>query len=220
MIRTMINCTLCKSLDTHPLHSNNLYTYHICRECDLVFVKPDERLNPEKEKQRYDQHENDPEDERYRAFLNQLFNPLNKKLKPHSYGLDYGAGPGPTLSVMLEEVGHSMEIYDPYYANNRSVLQNKYDFITSTETVEHFYNPGDEFEKLWSILKPDGYLGIMTLLRPEDEPFSEWHYTHDETHVSFFSMKTFRWLADQLNAELSFEGDRVIILQKVMKHND
>ncbi|MDZ7718730.1 MAG: class I SAM-dependent methyltransferase [Balneolaceae bacterium] len=210
----MINCTLCKSPDTDHLHTNNLYNYLICRHCDLVFVKPGERPAPEEEKKRYDQHENNPEDERYRNFLSQLFDPLKEKLEPNSYGLDYGSGPGPTLSIMLEEVGHSMEIYDPYYAKNESVLQNKYDFITSTETVEHFYNPAEEFEKLWPMLKPGGYFGIMTLLRPEDEPFSEWHYTYDETHVSFYSRKTFRWLADQLNAELSFEGNRVIILQK------
>ncbi len=210
----MMNCILCKSSATHHLHSNDLYTYLLCQQCDLVFVHPEERLSPEREKQRYDQHENDPEDERYREFLSQLFDPLKKKLTPNSYGLDFGAGPGPTLSIMLEEAGHIMEIYDPYYAKNPSIFENRYDFITSTETVEHFYNPGDEFQKLWAMLKPGGYFGIMTLLRPNDVPFSEWHYTHDETHVSFYSKKTFHWLADQLNAQLSFEGDRVIILQK------
>lgn len=211
----MINCTLCKSTNTSLLHKSETYNYLICKHCDLVFVKPGERPTPVEEKQRYDQHENDPEDERYREFLSQLFDPLKKRLKPHSYGLDYGAGPGPTLSVMLEEAGHSMEIYDPYYAKNRSVLENRYDFITSTETVEHFYNPGEEFKKLWPMLKPGGYFGIMTLLRPEDEPFSEWHYTHDETHVSFYSKQTFQWIARQLKADLSFYGNRVIILKKL-----
>ncbi|MCG2589203.1 class I SAM-dependent methyltransferase [Rhodohalobacter sulfatireducens] len=174
-----------------------------------------ERLDPSSEKQRYDQHENDPEDEDYRDFLSQLFIPLINKLKPQSYGLDYGAGPGPTLSVMLEEAGQSMEIYDPFYANKPTVLGKRYDFITSTETVEHFYNPAVEFEQLWPLLKSGGYFGIMTLLRPEDETFSEWHYTHDETHVSFYSKKTFRWIADWLKADLTFYGDRVIILKKL-----
>jgi len=210
----MIRCTLCNSSDTLHLHTNNLYNYHICRVCDLVFVDPKERLDPTSEKQRYDQHENDPEDEDYRDFLSQLFNPIIKKLKPHCFGLDYGAGPGPTLSVMLEEAGHSMEIYDPFYAKEPTVLGKRYDFITSTETVEHFYNPAEEFEQLWPLLKTGGHFGIMTLLRPEDEPFSEWHYTHDETHVSFYSKKTFRWIARWLKADLTFYGDRVIILKK------
>jgi SAM-dependent methyltransferase len=209
-----MQCILCQSSGIVKYHLNRLYSYWKCKNCDLVFVSPEERLTAAKEKKRYDQHENDPGDEDYRNFLSQLFIPLNKQLKPDSYGLDYGAGPGPTLSVMLEEAGHSMNIYDPFYAKEPSVLEDNYDFITSTETVEHFYNPAAEFEELWPMLKPGGYFGIMTLLRPEDQPFPEWHYTHDETHVSFYSKQTFRWIARWLNANLSFYGDRVIILKK------
>lgn len=211
----MLHCTLCKSADISQIHSNDLYTYLICNHCDLVFVNPEEHLTQAEEKQRYDQHENDPEDERYRNFLAQLFHPLKEKLSPGSYGLDYGAGPGPTLNIMFEEVGHTVEIYDPFYANNPSVFENRYDFITSTETVEHFYNPAEEFQKLWPLLKSGGYFGIMTLLRPRQKPFSEWHYTHDETHVAFYSKKTFEWLAEKLNAKLHILGNRVIILQKL-----
>lgn len=210
----MTKCTLCKSKKTNHIHSGDRYTYLICSRCNLIFVNPRERLHPTEEKQRYDQHENDPGDDNYRRFLDQLFRPLNKKVEPASSGLDYGSGPGPTLSIMFEEAGHSMEIYDPFYAKNPAVLKNSYDFITSTETVEHFYNPGEEFRKLWKLLKPEGYLGIMTLLRPEDEPFSEWHYIKDDTHVSLYSRKTFAWIAEKLDAKLSFAGNRVIILEK------
>lgn len=209
-----MTCVLCHSCNVDPIYTNELYTYLHCSNCDLVFVHPDERLPPSDEKQRYDQHENDPGDEQYRNFLSQLFLPLSKRLSPKSYGLDYGAGPGPTLNIMFEEAGHTMDIFDPFYADDRSVFSKEFDFITSTETVEHFYQPGHEFETLWSLLKPGGYLGIMTLLRPEDRPLSEWHYIRDDTHVSLYSRKTFRWLANQLGAHLSFEGDRVIILQK------
>lgn len=207
-------CILCKSSDTTHLYNSEIYDYHICMNCKLVFVDPNQRLSPDKEKERYDQHENDPNDEDYRNFLDQLFTPLNKKLPPNSYGLDYGAGPGPTLSVMLEDAGHTVEIYDPFYANQPAVLKNEFDFITSTETAEHFYHPGNEFENLWTLLKPGGTLGIMTLLRPTDIPLSEWHYINDETHVSLYTKNTFEWIAKKFNAGLSFFGDRVIILKK------
>lgn len=210
----MLHCPLCKQNTTHHICTNEYYDYLLCNTCDLVFVRQEERLSPEEEKKRYDQHENNPNDDRYRNFLNQLFQPLNDKLTKKSLGLDYGSGPGPTLHLMFEEVGHSMEIFDPFYSNDKSVLNNTYDFITSTETVEHFYNPAHEFETLWSILKPGGFLGIMTLLRPEDQPLSEWHYIRDDTHVSLYSKKTFKWIANHFNTKLWFHGDRVIILQK------
>jgi SAM-dependent methyltransferase len=210
----MTRCTLCRSPEVREYHQNELYTYHRCDRCDLVFAEPGQRLDPGEEKQRYDQHENDPGDPLYREFLSQLFGPLNQKLEPGSSGLDYGAGPGPTLSVMFREAGHKMEIYDPFYADRPHTLNLTYDFITCTETAEHFYDPGKEFRTLWALLKPDGILGIMTLLRPVEEPFPEWHYVKEDTHVAFYSRQTFRWLAQNLGASLEILGERVILLRK------
>jgi hypothetical protein len=214
MSKRKIACILCDSPDTLFFHQNH-YTYFHCSNCGLVFANPYERLSPKEEKKRYDRHENSPDDPGYRNFLSQLFAPLNKLLPPEQFGLDYGSGPGPTLSVMFEEAGHKMNIYDPFYENNLSVLYRKYDFITTTETVEHFYNPGEELEKLWNMLKPGGYLGIMTLLLTDPDSFDSWHYPGDDTHVTFYQKKTFQWIADSFSAkQLTFHGNRVIIMQK------
>jgi SAM-dependent methyltransferase len=207
------SCILCNSLHTKILHEN-LYTYFRCENCKLVFADPAERLSPDQEKKRYDQHENDPNDPDYRDFLNQLFEPLNHLLPSGSTGLDYGSGPGPALSIMFEEAGHTMSIFDPFYDNDTSVLNQTYDFITATETAEHFYNPAREFNKLWSMLKPGGYLGIMTLLLPDTGSFHKWHYTNDDTHVTFYAKNTFRWIAKTFSADLTFHGNRVIIMRK------
>lgn len=207
-------CTLCHQNPADYYCETDIYTYFRCPNCDLVFVDPGERLPPAEEKQRYDNHENDPHDPDYREFLNQLFIPLQKKIKPNSCGLDYGSGPGPTLSIMFEEAGHRMDTFDPFYSNNRSVFNKTYDFITSTETAEHFYNPGKEFNRLWKLLKPGGTLGIMTLLRPEDGSFEDWYYIKEDTHVALYSKATFQWLADKLEAGLTFIGDRVILMEK------
>lgn len=185
-----------------------------CPECGLIFVDPSQRLVPDEEKKRYDFHENSPDDPGYRTFLNQLFEPMNARLPAGSFGLDYGSGPGPTLHLMFEEAGHHMMIYDPFYAKDETVFEQTFDFITVTETAEHFYDPANEFKKLWSLLKPGGYLGIMTLLVPEKIPFKEWHYIKDDTHVSLYSTKTFQWLADGYEAELDILGERVIMLRK------
>ena len=59
-----------------------------------------------------------------------------ERLEAQSYGLDFGCGPGPTLSLMLEGQGHQLALFDIYYADNPLLLQGSYDFITGTEVVE------------------------------------------------------------------------------------
>ena len=146
--------------------------------------------------------------------MSRLLLPLKERLEPGACGLDFGSGPGPTLSLMFEEIGYSMKIYDHFYANDGYVLQQKYDFITITETVEHLHNPKTELERLWSILKPGGFMGIMTKLLIDREAFANWHYKNDPTHVCFFSQQTFTWLADMWHAKLHFFGNDVILLEK------
>lgn len=185
--------------------------YFLCNVCRLIFVPPGQRLAADEEKSRYDMHENDPHDPRYRKFLSRMFNPLVEKLPENSMGLDFGSGPGPTLHLMFEEAGHSMRIYDPFYADDSNVFDQKYDFITTTETAEHLYNPLKELERLWSCLKPGGYLGVMTRRWKTVEAFKNWHYKNDDTHVAFFHADTFRWFQERWNAELEiYERDVVI----------
>lgn len=213
------SCILCNNSEIQHFYKDGSETYgsdfYQCQRCKLIFAPPKNRPSRENEFSRYETHENDPEDEEYRNFLSQLFDPLNNKLEPESKGLDFGSGPGPTLHLMFEEAGHDMQIYDPFYDDNPSVFDQAYDFITATEVVEHLFNPGKEFDQLWQCLRPGGFLGIMTKIAEDDvDFFADWHYRLDLTHVTFYTKKTFRWLADKWNADLTFHGDRVIIFQK------
>lgn len=207
-------CPLCGVDRFLYYHHDNRRQYLQCVQCDLVFVSQRYLLSPGEEKAHYDTHENNPDDHRYRQFLNRLVVPLKEKLQPGARGLDFGSGPGPTLSVMLEELGFRMNIYDVFYANKPSVLRGEYNFITSTETVEHLHHPGQELERLWSILKPEGYLAIMTQLIQDKAAFSRWRYIRDPTHVCFFSRTTFLWLAERWQAAVEFADNDVILLQK------
>ena len=63
---------------------------------------------------------------------------------------------------MIEEDGHSAALYDPLFHPDESVLARTYDFITCTETVEHFATPRADFLRLNELLAPGAYLGIMT----------------------------------------------------------
>ncbi|GAB4141784.1 MAG: class I SAM-dependent methyltransferase [Planctomycetaceae bacterium] len=171
-------------------------------------------LSTVNEKSHYNFHENDPADMRYRQFLGRLFNPVTKRIATGSHGLDFGSGPGPTLSVMFEEEGHSVRIYDPFYADDLNVFNERYDFITASEVAEHLRQPNREFKRLWRCLRPGGILGVMTQFLTGDTPFATWYYITDPTHICFYSAKTFQWLAEFWQAELEFPSENVAIFSK------
>lgn len=212
-------CPLCHSDNvlhfySEPRSNSCQRDYLRCQQCALVFVPSFQFISPEQEKAEYDLHQNHPSDQGYRQFLARLFIPMREKLTPGACGLDFGSGPGPTLSLMFEECGHPMRIYDYFYADDAYVLQQSYDFITATETVEHLHHPRKELDQLWNILKPGGYLGIMTKLVIDRDAFARWHYKNDPTHVCFFSTETFCWLAALWNTTIEFIGNDVILMQK------
>lgn len=188
-------CPLCGSAATLPFARAHGRRYWECRSCGLVHLAPELRLGPAEERRRYDQHQNRPDDPAYRAFLDRLATPLTERLEPGAQGLDYGSGPGPTLSVMLEERGFPMTIYDPFYAPDREALTRRYDFVTCTETAEHFFDPAAELALLARLLRPGAWLGLMTEVLEPDQDFESWHYARDATHACFYRARTLEWIA-------------------------
>jgi hypothetical protein len=207
-------CPLCKTPAGDAFFFEKRRNYFQCSTWNLIFVPPEYFLSADDEKAEYDLHENKPDDPGYRRFLSRLFVPMHERIKAGSHGLDFGSGPGPTLSLMFEEAGHQMEIYDKFYAKNPDVLDQQFSFITATEVVEHLHHPGQTLDRLWECLKNGGWLGIMTKLSIGQKAFSQWHYKDDFTHVCFFSRGTFKWQADQWQADLVFIADDVVLIQK------
>ena len=208
-----ICCPLCRS-SAKAYHQDRSRTYFRCSNCRLVFVGPEAFLSAEEEKSVYDLHQNSPDDAGYRRFLSRMLAPMISRLTMGSYGLDFGCGPGPTLSVMFEELGHTMAIYDPFYAADASVLEAEYDFVTATEVVEHLQRPEQCLNRMWQCIRPGGYLGIMTKQVVNEKMFANWHYKNDPTHICFYSKETFVWLAGHWQTEPVFEGGDVIMFQK------
>lgn len=212
----MQTCPLCNGHLVSDFTQDKCRAYFCCRDCAFIFADPASHLPAEKEKAVYDQHENNSDDQGYRDFLNHLAAPLAQRLGAEACdGLDFGCGPGPTLSLMLTEMGYNMAIYDPYFANEPWVLEKQYDFVTCTEAIEHFYTPAKEWGLLLSMVKPGGWLGLMTKLATGNaDAFAQWHYKNDPTHVSFFSRDTFRYLAVRDGLAVEFVGTDVILLRK------
>ncbi|WP_306521662.1 class I SAM-dependent methyltransferase [Rheinheimera sp.] len=210
------SCPLCLGKDNHFYHQDKKRSYFQCQHCQLVFADANSHLAADAEVAIYQQHENNPLDQRYRAFLNKLAAPLLERLGNSGLsGLDFGCGPGPTLSLMLQEAGQKMAVFDPYFANQPEVLTQQYDFICSTEAIEHFYQPVNEWALWLKLLKTNGWLGLMTKLAPVQAEFALWHYKNDPTHVCFFSRDTFLFLANRDGFSLEFIGNDVILLQKI-----
>lgn len=180
----------------------------------------------------------------YRQFLQRLVNPLidhlQHNLQHHGYNclpnqehnhlpsqrivtknqfsaLDFGSGPGPTLSLMLQELGFVCENYDIYYANHPELLKPcHYDLITSTEVVEHLRKPYRVFQCMFSLLKPKATLAVMTKRSDTLERFKNWHYIQDPTHICFYNKTTFKWVAQQFEAHVTFPEDDVAIFHKLL----
>jgi len=207
-------CPLCANSATERFYRDRKREFFQCLECDLVFVPPEFHLSAEAEKERYDFHSHSLTDSGYRDFLNRIFQPLVKKLSPGARGLDFGCGREPTLSILCEEAGFPCANYDLHYFNDPAVLNAQYDFVTCSETMEHFQNPREEFERLLSLVKPGGWIGIMTQLRDSAPPFEKWFYKDDATHVCFFSRRAFQTSEKRYRLRAEFYPESVVLFQK------
>ncbi len=211
----MTLCPLCDCENTPFFHRDATREYRRCRECQLIFVPEQFWLGHTEEKAVYDLHENHINDAGYRHFLSRLCTPLLSRLgAAPRYGLDFGCGPGPALAAMLEEHGHSVDLYDPIYFNRPALLSNQYDFICTTEVVEHFRNPKSSFSLVFNMLKPSGWFAVMTKRVRDEAAFKNWHYIRDPTHILFYNEKTFAYLAEQHHAELEPVGTDVVLFRK------
>ena len=204
-------CLLCGNDAVTQFHEDKRRNYVRCEACQLVFVPSQYWLSKDEEKAVYDLHENNPEDQGYRRFLSRLSEPLLVKLAEERHGLDFGCGPGPVLSQLFIEKGHCMSMFDPFYFNDVSLLDKNYDFVCSTEVVEHLYFPDKELTRLFSMVKPGGWLGLMTKMVTNQQAFSRWHYIQDLTHVCFYSRPTFEYIGERFNASVEFFGNDVIL---------
>lgn len=210
-------CPLCGSTRHYALPvADKLYGR--CLDCALVFMAPVHRLDDATEKRVYDGHQNEVDDPGYRRFLMRAFGQVLAQIPAPASGLDFGCGPGPALLAMGRESGYQMAGYDKFYADQPALLTRQYDFITSTEVIEHLAEPGAVLTQLWECLKPGGLLVLQTQRVLSDERFRHWRYRHDPTHIVFFADASFHWLAERLGAQLSLPHPDVAVLAKGRTH--
>ena len=208
-------CPLCASTApyTHIIGPKGR-GYQLCQNCQLIFMEREFLPDRSTEKERYQAHRNGPQDDGYVRFLNQAITPARPFLNSSMRGLDYGCGPVPTLSGLLQMQGLQCENYDPFFFP--ALPENQFDFIFATEVVEHFFQPGQELQRISELLARGGILTIMTEPWISLQGFSEWHYAKDITHVCFYHAKTIEYICTRYGFEILHKNSpRVTVFRKL-----
>lgn len=186
---------------------------HQCGHCKLVFAPSSPRLSQKELRERYLLHENSIENKGYCDFLYQVIRLAKPYLTPGSKGLDFGCGPGPTLSKLVRVEGFEVTDYDPIFFD--SPLSPPYDFIFSTECFEHFEEPRKDISRVVSLLREGGALALMTELWSDSNDFKKWPYAADPTHVSFYSKETLEYICGSFGLrQVEGDGKRVFVFKK------
>lgn len=207
-------CPLCGAGSTFIFYNERLRHYHRCSQCRLTFMDAAFLPDIKAEKARYLEHINDPREKGYHQFLSKLTEPLALNLRPGARGLDFGCGYKHSISVLMAENGYEMANYDPFFYPDKSVLEEKYDFITCCETAEHFHAPAKEFDLLNRMLVSGGTLALRTEILDADEKFAGWWYRRDITHVSFYKLDTMIWLADHYGWQWEWPEQNIMLFHK------
>ena len=167
------------------------------------------------QKLRYDTHQNTIDNAGYvqtfKPVIDYLIQHYSQELRGQISVLDWGSGPTPVLAELLKRVGFQPEIYDPVYCSQKPT--HTFDVIVSTEVVEHFCEVRKEWNEVLKYLKPGGVFVGLTQFQPSDEELKKWWYLRDPTHFSFYSEKTFRWLALQRGLQLAICKSPLFVFQ-------
>ena len=210
-MRAAPGCPLCQDVSARLYHQGADRAFWHCGECDLVFVAPADRLAYEAEVARYRHHSNDERDPEYLAFLSRLARPVIARTAAGARGLDFGSGISPALAKLFTHSGRPTVAFDPVFRPDESLLAGRYDFVTCCEVIEHVHDPLATLDRLAALVVPGGLIGIMTSFRNPAEPFGEWWYARDPTHVCFYSEAAMRWIAARFGWALELPVENVAL---------
>lgn len=140
---------------------------------------------------------------------------VNKK----SNFLDFGGGYGVFTRLMRDD-GFNYYWYDKFAKNyfaagfEGEILNKKYEAVTSFENFEHFENPLEDIEKIFTLT--DFVLFSTDLISiPAPKINSWWYYCLEHgQHVSLFSKKSLEYIARKYEYKLISNNKNIHILSK------
>lgn len=211
-----MKCKIC-DCDTKVFEDPQLQKrYHYCENCHSIALDPIYYLSIEKENSLYNNHQNSLENDGYVKMFEDFLDYFWNDLPSGDKALDFGSGPTPVLSQLLQRRDVKVDCYDKFYQTEKCFENQSYDFITSTEVFEHLDNPKATLTLLSKHLKPQGIIALMTLFHHNNqEHFLTWWYRRDPTHILFYTPKTLEVLAEQCGLKLiKTDGKRIAVLRK------
>ena len=206
-------CPLCEGL-ARELPPAKIPLYH-CTICDLMYKGQSMHLNADEERRRYETHDNTLQNLGYvRMFQEFIAGSVTPFVKQDAVILDFGSGPTPVLKHLLEQQGFKVDVYDPFFAP--SIISNvTYDCITCTEVLEHVFDPMSMWKRLLSLLSSDGVLALMTHFHLGTSETPSWWYLRDNTHVTFYSARTFAWVAQKFALDILYNDEvKTVVLKR------
>ena len=210
-----MKCHICDQETRSFLDEKTDILYYHCPDCEYIFKSPECFQDFSVQKDRYNLHENDEEDEGYQAYFQRFLDFILPLVGSPKNALDFGCGATSLLAKMLQKEGIVCDYYDPIYHPDTLVEDKKYDLIVSTEVFEHLHQPREVFENLLNRLEEGGYLALQTQFHPNNiEAFKKWYYHQDPTHIVFFTAQTFRVLCDAYGCEFVSDNGKNIVLQR------
>ncbi len=213
----MDKCLICNEIVSKLEDKQIKVTYSVCGKCGFIHKDKEFHVDSEEELNYYSLHNNSFESEGYVKIFENLIEDYIRPLKIMGTALEYGSGPGPVLKELLNREGLDVLDFDPYFNNDLEYKNHKYELITSTEVVEHFYHPLEEFAHLSNLLEQGGYLVIMTKLRMMNiTEFLDWWYRRDKTHVSFYTKESLNIIAARFDLKIVKSNNiNIIVFQKI-----
>ena len=214
----MKNCKICNSEVSILEDKKTSKNYYKCSKCKYIFLDKEFYIDEIHEKSHYDKHHNNLESLGYVKMFEDLIDtfvkPLHVEMKT---ALDFGCGEGEVLPIVLERNNIKCDRYDLFYFPKKIYEDKKYDLIVSTEVFEHLENPLDMLKKLLLHVDDNAYLLLMTAFHPnDDDKFLKWWYIRDITHIGFFNLDTFEYLARELNLKIvKHNSKNTIMFQKL-----
>ena len=211
-----MDCHICNKSTVSFVHEKTDIIYYHCKDCEYIFKSPEVYQDFDSQKERYNLHTNDAEDEGYQAYFKRFLDFTLPLVGHPKTALDFGCGRSSLLATLLEKEGVHCDYYDPIYHPDTLNESKKYDLIVSTEVFEHLHQPREVFESLLGRLEKGGFLALQTQFHPNDtEAFKKWYYHQDPTHIVFFTVQTFKTLCEEFACELIGDnGKNMIVLRK------
>jgi hypothetical protein len=141
--------------------------------------------------------------------------------------LDIAGGYG-MLTRLMRDIGFDFYWSDPFCENilskgfELSTTDPPFEAITAFEVLEHIYDPLKFIQESLEHSQTSTIIFSTELFADRPPALSEWYYYQPETgqHISFYQIKTLKFIANKLSLNLHSYGDfHILTNKKVSPHS-